>query len=59
MMEVLRELSTEWLRDILDLEESSSVEARIDDPKHIACKAEEFIEVVVISSLLTKLLTVV
>lgn len=38
------ELSREFLRDILDLVEY--VKAGPADPKRVACKAEEFIEVV-------------
>ncbi|XP_054649077.1 uncharacterized protein LOC129190415 isoform X2 [Dunckerocampus dactyliophorus] len=50
LMEDLRELSTELVRDVLDLAEY--VEAGPADPEHVACKAEELIEVVgVISAL--------
>ncbi|XP_049904266.1 uncharacterized protein LOC126392721 [Epinephelus moara] len=50
MMEDLHELSRELVRDNLDLAEN--VEAGPADPEHVACKAEEFIEVVgVISAL--------
>ncbi|KAL7369439.1 hypothetical protein ABVT39_015229 [Epinephelus coioides] len=50
LMEDLHELYRELVRDILDLAEY--VEAGPADPEHVACKAEEFIEVVgVISAL--------
>lgn len=45
------ELSCELVRDILDIVEY--VEAGPSDPEHVACKAEEFIEVVGLISALS------